>query len=197
MNSFDTFSKGQAYASIFLNLFKSPSQSIVMTSFEQYNVGRHAYQQNSWMVNMNGVGIWSQSGTALKEEQLNMRNPSVTQKGNVLVAAYNMYGHPILSYPIHEILLVFRDRRRLSFVDLFWPRQYFTSEYRQNKSGGPFNPAPSGQPSSKSRGDDTVGVGTKKDTWWIACRENMYLGVYCTESSEEDWSHRQDTEVQV
>lgn len=91
MKSADSLSKGQTYASIFLNIFKSPSRAVVMTSFEQYNVGRHAYQQNTWMVNLNGVGVWSQSGTAVKEEQLNVANPSVSQQGNVLVAAYNMY----------------------------------------------------------------------------------------------------------
>lgn len=90
MDSFQNFSKGQAYTSIYLNVFKSPSKSVVMTSFDRYNVGRHAYQQNTWMVNMNGVGIWSQSGVFYDFERINISNPAVTQQGNILVAVYYM-----------------------------------------------------------------------------------------------------------
>jgi hypothetical protein len=90
MDAFDNLSKGQAYTSIFLNLFKSPSRSVVMTSFDRYNVGRHAFQQNTWMVNMNGVGIWSQSGAFRDMEIINISNPAVTQQGNILLAVYYM-----------------------------------------------------------------------------------------------------------
>jgi hypothetical protein len=90
MDTFDTLSKGQAYTSISLNIFKSPSRSVVMTSFDRYNVGRHAYQQNTWMANLNGVGIWSQSGVFLDLERLNISNPAVTQRDNILLAVYYM-----------------------------------------------------------------------------------------------------------
>ena len=90
MDTFDTLSKGQAYTSIFLNIFKSPSRAVVMTSFDRYNVGRHAYQQNTWMVNLSGVGIWSQSGVFLDLERINISNPAVTQQGNILLAVYYM-----------------------------------------------------------------------------------------------------------
>jgi hypothetical protein len=90
MNAFDTLSKGQSYTSIFLNIFKSPSRSVVMTSFDRYNVGLHAFQQNTWMVNLNGVGVWSQSGVFRDMERINISNPAVTQQGNILLAVYYM-----------------------------------------------------------------------------------------------------------
>lgn len=90
MDTFSTLSKGQAYSSIFLNIFKSPSRSVVMTSFDRYNVGKHAFQQMSWMVNLHGVGIWTQSGVLFDQERINISNPSVTQQENILVAAYYM-----------------------------------------------------------------------------------------------------------
>jgi hypothetical protein len=90
MQMADGLSKGQNYTRIFLNVFKSPSRRVVMTSFDNYNVGRQAYQQMCWMINLDGVGIWSQSGIVFGVECVNICGPAVVQKDNVLLVVYNM-----------------------------------------------------------------------------------------------------------
>lgn len=97
MESFDHYSHGQAYCSIELNLYKSPSKRVVLSSFDTYNVGRALYQQVPWMANVAGVPVWSESGRGSKTGLTNTYAPSVTQKGNILIAAYVRYKITIIS----------------------------------------------------------------------------------------------------
>lgn len=63
----------------------------MLSSFEAYNVGLCGYQQNPWMANVSGVGVWSGSGKMKKLnifEIANLYGPHVSQKGRLLVAAY-------------------------------------------------------------------------------------------------------------
>lgn len=91
MNLADHYSKGQNYtAAIVQNTYKSPSRAIIMTSFDEYNVSYHAYQQMHWMVNLNGVGIWSQSGGSGDQKFTNIYGPAVTQERNILLVMYDM-----------------------------------------------------------------------------------------------------------
>jgi hypothetical protein len=62
----------------------------VLTSFERFYPGFQAYQQMPWMANVDGVGVWSQSGISLGVEGINISNPLVSQKENILVAVYSM-----------------------------------------------------------------------------------------------------------
>lgn len=87
MSQCSHYSKGQNYTKICLNTFKSPTRKIVMTSFDRYNVGYQAYQQMPWMVNLNGVGIWSQSGNILGH---NTYGPAITQNYNIMLVVYCM-----------------------------------------------------------------------------------------------------------
>lgn len=84
------YSKGQNYTNISLSVYKSPTRKVVMTSFPEFNVGFRGYQQMPWMVNFDGVGIWSQSGDITKEYH-NIYGPSVKQHHNVLLVIYAMY----------------------------------------------------------------------------------------------------------
>ena len=159
-------------------------------------------------------------------------------------------------------------------INLFWPRQYFTKEYRQNESNGSFHLLPpysyptsttfaeaftstfarfirvssnsSNNSNSDSKSnkkndnddnndedddnienhndlednndlnrntninstnnnninnnyveDDNVGVKSKEGTWWIGCRGNSYVGVYCNRPTVEVASPRHAAQVQV
>jgi hypothetical protein len=44
---------------------------------------------------------------------------------------------------------------------------------------------------------ERTGVGTKEGTWWVGCREDMYIGLYCNEATVEDRSSRSDSQMQV
>ena len=84
------WSKGQNYTGINLNLYKAPG-GLMLSSFEAYNVGLCGYQQNPWMANVSGVGVWSGSGKMKKLnifEIANLYGPHVSQKRKLLVAAY-------------------------------------------------------------------------------------------------------------
>ena len=65
MDSFAIYAGGQNYSDITLNVYKSPSGKVVMSSFDRYNVNLRSYQQNPWMVNFAGAPLWSQSGEML------------------------------------------------------------------------------------------------------------------------------------
>ena len=39
--------------------------------------------------------------------------------------------------------------------------------------------------------------GMKRESWWIGCRGNGYVGLYCSEGSTEDISHRRDSAIEV
>lgn len=86
MSHLSHYSKGQSYTGINLNTFKSPTRKVIMTSFDQYNVSHQAYQQISWMVNLNGIGIWSQSG----DIGYNAYTPAITQSYNITLVVYCM-----------------------------------------------------------------------------------------------------------
>lgn len=60
-----------------------------MTSFPEYNVGYKGYQQMPWMVNFDGVGIWSQSGK-LGKNYHNICGPSIKQSQNILLGVYSL-----------------------------------------------------------------------------------------------------------
>lgn len=90
LSTFSHYSKGQRYTNIRLNLYKSPSRRVVLTSFERFYPGFQGYQQMPWMANVDGVGVWSQSGISLVGEDINMSNPLVSQRENILVAVYAM-----------------------------------------------------------------------------------------------------------
>ena len=81
----------RSYVNVKRNLFKSPSQSVVLSSFEQYNVGSHSYQQFPWCANINGVGLWTDSG--VKEANGRWKfigGPNISQFENVLVAVHSV-----------------------------------------------------------------------------------------------------------
>lgn len=98
------YSKGQNYTKIRLNIYKSPTRKVVMTSFLEYNVGLQSYQQMPWMVNFDGVGIWSQSGELFGLECSNVSGPSIKQQDNVLLVVYAMFVQFLVYLKIYFIV---------------------------------------------------------------------------------------------
>lgn len=84
MTSFDHYSSGQNYTDVTLCVYKSPSKKIILSSLEMYNVGLQSYQQVSWMGNIAGLPIWTQSGSG---RTTNSFAPAVKQFGSLLVCA--------------------------------------------------------------------------------------------------------------
>jgi hypothetical protein len=84
MESFDHYSAGQNYTGVTLNRYKSSLGRIVLSSFEMFNVGLQSYQQVSWMGNIAGLPIWTESGGG---STTNAFAPAVIQRGPLLVCA--------------------------------------------------------------------------------------------------------------
>lgn len=95
MTSFDHFSSGQAYCGISLNLYRSSSRRVILSSFNRYNVGKAQYQQVPWMANVGGVPVWSQTGLSHSSGMTNIFAPSVTQHGHILTATYIRSTHNV------------------------------------------------------------------------------------------------------
>jgi len=90
-NSLESWAAGQCYIDIKLNIYKD--HRLVLSSFEKFNGGTIGYQQMPWMINLDGVGIWSQSGKGSENiggfDVTNTHTPVVSQKHHVLVVAFS------------------------------------------------------------------------------------------------------------
>lgn len=127
--SYPHFSEGQTYCGITLNVYKDRSNdecdgSVCLTSFERFNHRRVGYQQVTWMANIGGLPIWSQSGKGSESISkfgiFNTHSPCVSQKGRLLVAAYlppKVLTHTTLVGSVFSFV-----------VRMFWPRPFFDEE---------------------------------------------------------------------
>lgn len=92
MAHYSTIAAGQVYTGIALNVYKQPKHDLVLSSFHSFNAHVAAFQQQPWMANVSGMGVWSQAGSGsegvMKFGMTNTHNPIVTQKGSVLIASY-------------------------------------------------------------------------------------------------------------
>lgn len=91
MTSMSHWARGQNYTGINLSLYKAPG-GLMLSCFEGYNVGFCGYQQLPWIANIDGLGVWSQSGKSSKKlgyfDVTNIYSPSVSQSKRLLVASY-------------------------------------------------------------------------------------------------------------
>lgn len=83
-----TLALGQNYTNITLNVFKSSSKDVTLTSFEKFNIRLTSYQQNSWVANVGGVGVWSQCGNG--GAIFSVYTPSVAQRQNIAIILYTV-----------------------------------------------------------------------------------------------------------
>ena len=194
MESYSSLSSGQNYTDIVLNVFKSDNKKIVLSSFENFNVNLRSFQQNPWMANIAGVPLWTQSGSLGKKiiPCINDFCPSVTQKGNLLLAVY--------ATPQHRDGIISRlFSNNMTYIT--WPRHYFEAEIRMTVRGD-CGPAPGNLPgqrvtpissASSHMIDDNTRVllekpivkGYDKNTWWCGLRDSCYVGVYCSHETSE------------
>lgn len=198
MESYSSLASGQNYTDIVLNVFKSENKKVVLSSFENFNVNLRSFQQNPWMANVAGVPLWTQSGSLGKKiiPCINDFCPSVSQKGNILLAVY--------ATPKHRDGLISRMfSNNMTFIT--WPRHYFEAEVRWSSSGDcghDGGPAPYNLPGQRvvqPVSADSPGIGDtarsllqgaakkgyEKNSWWCGLRHSCYVGVYCSHETTE------------
>jgi hypothetical protein len=167
------FSRGQLYAGVNLNVYRRPKHGLVMTSFQLFNPNITGFQQLPWMINMNGVPIWSKSGPqTLKQEKLkinfdenNIHNPAVQQDHDMLLVSYVV--PPTLQ------MLSYDTASRL-----FWPNDLMdevkTVAHKDNFENAVSVP----------RGGKPEEYPTNSDRWIIGKRNDCFVAVYCTHPFE-------------
>lgn len=198
MRHYCHFSEGQAYTDITLNVYKRAQRSLIMSSFEMFSPHRAAYQQLSWMINLAGVPVWSQSGSSAESVAgwgiLNTHNPAVQQRKDVLVATYIA---PSILTSTLIVGNVFSYK-----VRFFWPLPFFNetkhyvvfyqetfahsqatlngrSKSLQQRNQGMFDGL-FGK-AGKVSPEDTLLANNKHDwIWLVAQREGCYVAVLCT-----------------
>ena len=117
----------------------------MLSSFEAYNVGFCGYQQQPWMANISGIGVWSGSGNLQRLSMFDVSNlysPYVSQQGKVLIAAYCtlVTSLDIFYYLYKLIIIIYRPPSLLSMTArsmfnresyVHWPSPLFDEEIRQ------------------------------------------------------------------
>ncbi len=163
------FSSGQVYFGMRLNLYKKGG--IVLSSFDRFNDRNANFQQLPWMLNLDGIPFWSQTGygedNVGKWSLIHTHSPCITQRENILVAAYTVPSD-LKSY----ISWFTTDAR------FFFPRCPLLDEEDipdpvEKKSKSWMNIL-----GSKKR------VCWSKGVWWCGAKRGSYVGVLCTEETK-------------
>lgn len=188
LKSYSHFSAGQSYTGdrgVVLNVYKRSSHGLLMSSFDRFIGGISGFQQFPWVVNLCGVGLWSQSGKGSEGIGgwgiTNTHNPHVTQRGAVLIAAY--VKPSILKTAIVGNLFSGHSQ-------LFWPEAFLDMSVKVT------NAAVVGGDGGSSSEDPM-----KKDwldgAWWVGQRGSCFIGVTCTHETELVCTPVKDAELEA
>jgi hypothetical protein len=210
-----------------------------LSSFENFGGGVCGFQQQPWMANIDGVGVWSQSGE--KSQGLagfdmgNTHQPWISQKGSVLTALYltpsalkSSLASCIFSYHVRmfwppnccfdEEIWQVKDHKYVSISEISADDVLLSFESSQSMASPPesvHSKDSSEEVENKSSSNylsDTVideifssppvsgnNEAIEACRWWIGRRNNVYIGVYCTqpttvESADTEGSCYQETD---
>jgi hypothetical protein len=172
LRSYRQFSTGQLYAGVELNVYKRAEAGLVLTSFNLFNPHASGFQQLPWMANLNGVPVWSQSGSSSAKiagfNMMNVHNPAVQQEQGLLLVSYVV---PTTLTTIQQFLFG-------SEVRFFWPVSLF-EEYQMKPAG------------LASTDRDSPNPG---ETFWCIGRRNKVLAaVLCTQAITYDDKPAEDS----
>ena len=74
-----------------MNVYKRQG-GLCLSSFEDFNVGDAGFQQQPWIANLDGIGVWTESGYVgggvMNFNMTNSHSPKIVQKGELLVCSY-------------------------------------------------------------------------------------------------------------
>jgi hypothetical protein len=174
------YSTGQVYTDVTLNVFKR-AEGLCLSSFEGFNVGSAGFQQLPWCANLDGIGVWSESGQISdsvvgRDFMTNTHSPNVVQRGGVLVCSYcapsslqsSLFG---VSHKGH--------------THIIWPSQLFDKhrlyEISQVVEKGTKKSATETTRQWVSSSDSAQSA--PSTSWRIASRNQCYIGLGCFQSS--------------
>jgi hypothetical protein len=177
MKAVSQFSRGQMYCGINLNLYRNPSAGLVMSSMNLFNPHVANFQQMPWMINLNGVPMFSKCGPQkisiasikIPFEVNNIHGPAVQQDGNTLLVTYITPPFLVDTANLYSNL----DSR------VFWPSQFLTS-IGTVPMGASFG-------SMKKQGESDFDLSLPYQ-WIIGQRNQICVGILCTQAVKLDTS---------
>lgn len=167
----DRLSKGQIYSDVMFNAYKR-IEGLCMSSFEGFNVGKAGFQQLPWIVNLDGIGVWSESGSIgdilAGFMMTNTYSPNVVQKGGVLVCSY---AAPFSFQSIFGL-------SSKAWAHIVWPSQLFDKQRT-------YEEVSSSAETAKKEWLSCSGTTkpAKRCSWRVASRNQCYIGVGCFQES--------------
>lgn len=119
-NMLAQYLKGQSYLGLNMNIFKD--NRFVMSSLENFSPGISAFQQYPWMINFDGLPVFSRSGLGciFTEQLSNFNNPDLLQTDNILMVTHKTRNP--------ELYLEIDNGKRVKVkLNLLWPHQHFAA----------------------------------------------------------------------
>jgi hypothetical protein len=196
VSSYPHFAEGQTYCGVTLNVYKN--KGVCLSSFERFNRRRAGFQQLTWMANVGGLPVWSQSGKGSESISkfgiFNTHSPCVSQRGRLLVAAY---------LPPKVLTRTAVVGSVFSFnVRMFWPRSLFDEEMTGVMGDATTHRLLSETQSSirsvfglkqKEEQDGAIAGGV----WWAGRKEQNFIGIMCTKCTHTETGRQEDAELRL
>jgi len=166
-SSYGRLARGQVYTDVMLNIYKRPG-GLCLSSFESFNIGNAGFQQFPWCANLDGLGVWSESGLIgggiMKFQMTNSHSPNIVQRGGLLVCSY--------AAPQSLQSSIFCSSAKM-WSHIIWPGPAFDRQalYVLNDATQRYD----------SRGKNTL-VSVDGPSWRIASRNECYIGIGCMQA---------------
>jgi hypothetical protein len=202
--------KGQSYCGLSMQTYKKPSSGLILSSFKLFQPHTTtSFQQVSWMGNLAGIPIWSQSGRGNEKllgfDVFNTHNPAVLQAKDILLVTY-LTPYYLNSWPLK---VLFGDRSRLYWALPFFQNNHIVVPYNSNnnisavedtKEEGSSSSSSTVIGATLSKADEK-NLASSNKYWCVAERKNdtdaaggtVYVAVLCTKSIKVDYSKTKDS----
>jgi hypothetical protein len=159
------FQEGQRYTGMNLYVYKQPKRGLVMSSFQNFNVGNYSFQQMVWMANINRAPIYSISvNKATRSLQSGASLLGMDKLGN-----FNDCFNPVVLQKEDVMLVTYQKESRDYQIKLMWPGILFEKN-TVDENGVPI----------PNQVDDRlfeVANHPLKRSWLIGKRGEAYVGV--------------------
>lgn len=181
-SAYGRLARGQVYTNVLMSVYKRPG-GLCLSSFESFNVGDAGFQQLPWMANLDGVGVWSESGYigggVLNFTMTNSHSPNIVQRGGLLVCSY--------AAPQDLQSSLFSSSSKM-WTHVIWPAPLFDKQclYVLDEDGRGYNAC----------GKDTL-VSTEGPSWRLASRNECYIGIGCMQPTSVVAATDEDTGIQI
>jgi hypothetical protein len=182
MKTAQQFSRGQMYCGIKLNLYRKPNVGLIMSSLNLFNPHVANFQQMPWMINLNGVPVWSKCGPQeisvvgikIPFEVNNLHGPAAQQDGDTLLVTYITPPNVVDTANLYSNA----DSR------VFWPSQFLTS----------ICTVPMGASSGSVKKQGESGFDVSLNNQWIIGQRNLiFIAILCTQVVKLDTSSNADS----